>query len=220
MPAFFEESNSGAIAAALEKIYSRLESLELSVPGELTVRVPAFEESPADSEPELVVGEGLMQYVLFDHASGLQYPPDLQPQVTPSKNTFRYRQLKYPERLFHISGEFEASGIQQVPLTALESYNTSNGTSFGDRPIDKIITPIQNTSGRDLPLAFICENDWINIGNGSVIDHVEPLFAAWKESTNEIELKFDRSVYSVPFGDGLVWDIKLSFWVIDVLDIE
>lgn len=136
------------------------------------------------------------------------------------QNIFQYHQLNYPERLFKISGEFAASGIPQVGESALNSYNSGNGTSFGTRPIDKIITPIQNTSGRDIPLAFVCENDWRNINSGDVIDHVEPLHAVWHKGTNEIELKFHKGTFSVPFSSGLTWDIRLSFWAIDYLDIE
>ncbi|NER07445.1 MAG: hypothetical protein F6K17_35205 [Okeania sp. SIO3C4] len=161
-----------------------------------------------------------MQYTLFDYGTGVQYPPELQPQITPTRNTFRYHQIKHPERLFHISGEFEASNISQIEESVLNTYNSDNSTSFGTRPIDKIITPIQNTSGRNIPFAFACENDWINISNGNVVDHVEPLFAVWRRNSNEIELKFEKSTYSVPFGSGLSWNIKLSFWAIDYLDIE
>ncbi|WP_293127765.1 hypothetical protein, partial [Okeania sp. SIO1I7] len=99
------------------------------------------------------------------------------------------------------------------------SYNTDNSTSFGVRPIEKIVTPIANTSGRDIPLTLVSEYDWIN-SSGNVTDHVEPLFAVWEAGSNEIMLKFDRNTYSVIFGSGLTWNAKLCFRGVDYLDIE
>ncbi|NEN89767.1 MAG: hypothetical protein F6K48_12970, partial [Okeania sp. SIO3H1] len=170
--------------------------------------------------PPLVVGEGEMQLLFYDHGTGDVYPPELQPQITPTKNKFQYHQLNNPERLFLISGEFEAQGIAQIDNSVLESYNTDNSTSFGVRPIEKIVTPIANTSGRDIPLTLIGEYDWINIDTGNVTDHVEPLFAVWEAGSNEMMLKFDRNTYSVIFGNTLTWNAKLCFRGIDYLDIE
>ncbi|NET40583.1 hypothetical protein [Okeania sp. SIO2B3] len=206
---------SPRLEAAVEKVYSRLGDLEL---GKLEVRIPALESGDV-SMPKLVVGEGEMKYVLFDNETEIQYPPELQPQFTPDESTFYWHQIKHPERFFHIYGEFVSLGTPQIAPAILSTYNADNGTSFGERPIDKIITPIRNSSGQDVPLVFSCESDWVNSSNGNVVTHVEPLFAVWRKNSKEIELKFDKATYSVPFGTGLVWNIKMSFWAAATLDL-
>lgn len=75
MPAFFKESNSDELVAAVKDLTATMQTLNLQVPEQLTVRVPSLENPPSDPEMELIIGTGAMSFIFSDETNAA-YPTD------------------------------------------------------------------------------------------------------------------------------------------------
>ncbi|NES64185.1 MAG: hypothetical protein F6K24_02415 [Okeania sp. SIO2D1] len=187
-----------------------MDRLNFTIPNDLSVRLPGIETPPTDPEASLIVGANTMQYMFADK-DGTNYPTELQPQLSPTVNTFYYRQLSRLDNLFQVVGQYDAAGIQQIPVATLNSYNTANGTSFSQKTMEKLILPITNAGNMDIPLALAAEHLWRPLDGGNEIEWLEPITAIWRAQSNEVYFKYQKSQYATIFGDTLQWDISMSF---------
>ncbi|NEO55914.1 MAG: hypothetical protein F6K54_24310 [Okeania sp. SIO3B5] len=77
--------------------------------------------------------------------------------------------------------------------------------------MEKLILPIQNATNMDIPLILSAEHEWRNLGDGSVIEWLEPFVASWKAASNEVHFKYPKGQYATVFGNTLEWDINVNF---------
>lgn len=210
MPVFFKETNSDELVAAINNLAATMTTLNLQMPELMKVSIPSMETPPPEPDEILMTGSGEMS-LIFTDKTGVVYPTELQPQLSPSANVFQYRQLSKLDSLYQISGNYLASNIQQIPVSTLESYNTENGTSFVEETRERLIVPLVNESNVNIPLSFAAQHEWTNVNNNNVIEWLEPVFAVWKANSDIIELQYRRGEYALLFGNNQRWDVNLSF---------